>query len=98
MSDASSADISTMSIGMLSTTGRRSIRVRRRARAASSAAVSGPRTRSAMAPAVAARDPWSILKFDHSAPAGVSAASTSSGVRLFAASVSPVSVLVKPGP
>jgi hypothetical protein len=51
-----------------------------------------------MAPAVVAKAPWSILKFDHSVSAGVSAASMSSGVRFFAASVSPVRVFVKPGP
>ncbi len=39
-----------------------------------------------------------MRKFDVSAAAGVSPASTSKGVRLFAASVRPVSVLVRPGP
>jgi hypothetical protein len=39
-----------------------------------------------------------MRKFDRSAAAGVSAASTSSGVRLFAASVSPVIAFVSPGP
>src|SRR5829696_6062187 len=68
------------------------------ARAASSAAVFAPRTRPAIAPATVARAPWSILKFDQSVSASVSAASTSTGVRFFAASVSPVSVSVKPGP
>jgi hypothetical protein len=94
----SSQSTSTTLIGMLSTTGRRSTRVRLSARTASFAAVSGPRTRSAITPAVAASPPWSILKFDQSASAGVSAASTSSGVRLLAASVNAVSVFVKPGP
>ncbi len=67
-----------------------------RARAASSAAVSGPRTRSTIASTV--RAPWSILKFDQSIWGGVSAASKSIGVRLLANSVSAVSVFVKPGP
>ena len=39
-----------------------------------------------------------MRKFERSAAAGVSAASSSSGVRLLAASVSPVIVFVRPGP
>ena len=96
--DDSSEGISTTLIGMLSTTGRRSTCVRLSARAASSAAVFAPRTRSTIAPAAVARAPWSILKFDQNVSTGISAASTNTGVRFFAASASPVSELVKPGP
>ena len=39
-----------------------------------------------------------MRKFDRSAAAGTSAASSTSGVRLFAASVSPVIAFVSPGP
>ena len=60
--------------------------------------MSGPCTRSATAPTASTRPVWSIRKFERSAAAGVSAASTSSGVRLLAASVSPVIVFVSPGP
>ena len=41
---------------------------------------------------------WSMRKLEVSAAAGASPASTSSGVRLLTASVSPVTVLVSPGP
>ena len=39
-----------------------------------------------------------MRKFDRSAALGGSGASTMSGVRLFAASVNPVTVFVSPGP
>ena len=58
----------------------------------------GPWTRSATAPTDVTSASWSIRKFERSAAAGVSAASTISGVRLFAASVSPVIAFVSPGP
>ena len=85
------------SSGSISTTARRSTRARRTARATSAIAVSGPCTRSATAPTDSTRPVWSIRKFERSAAAGVSAASSSSGVRLLAASVSPVIVFVSPG-
>ena len=78
-----------MSIGSISTTGRRSVSARWYARCASSAAVFGLWTRSAIAPTDSTRSCWSIRKFDVSAAAGVSPASTSSGVRLLAASAEP---------
>ena len=83
---------------MLSTTGRRSTRARRSARAVSAAAVAPEWMRSGTAPSVAVRPGWSIAKFERIAARGASPASTSSGVRLLAASVSPVSAFVKPGP
>ena len=83
---------------MLSRTGRRSTCARRNARATSSAALSPECTRSAAAPTVVASAAWSSRKFERSAAAGASPASSSSGVRLLAASVSPVIALVKPGP
>ena len=64
----------------------------------SSTAVSGERTRRGTAPTDAAIASWSIRKFDRTAAAAVSAASTSSGVRLLAASVMPVIALVSPQP
>ncbi len=88
----------TRSIGTLSTTGRHSSRARRNARIVSSPAVSALQTRSTAAPVSRANAAWSTLKFDHSVAAGVSAATTSIGVWLFAASVMCVSVFVKPGP
>ena len=86
------------SSGSISTTARRSTRARRTARATSAIAVAGPCTRSATAPTDSTSPVWSIRKFERRAAAGVSAASTSSGVRLLAASVSPVTALVSPGP
>ena len=86
------------SSGMLSSTGRRSASARRKARAVSAAALSPECTRSATAPTVSASPAWSSRKFDRSAAAGASPAISSSGVRALAASVSPVIVLVKPGP
>ena len=86
------------SSGMLSTTGRRSTRARRSARAVSAAAVAPEWMRSGTPPSVAVRPGWSIAKFERIAARGASPASTSSGVRLFAASVRPVSAFVKPGP
>jgi hypothetical protein len=86
------------SSGSISTTARRSTRARRTARATSASAVSGPYTRSATAPTASTSPAWSIRKFDRKAAAGVSAASSRSGVRLLAASVNPVIVFVSPGP
>ena len=86
------------SSGMLSTTGRRSACARCRARAVSAAAVSPEWMRSGIAPSVRATPSWSTRKFDRSAAAGASPHTSSSGVRALAASVSPVSAFVKPGP
>ena len=86
------------SSGMLSSTGRRSTSARRYARATSSAALAPEWTRSAAAPTVVASAAWSRRKFERNAAAGASPASSSSGVRALAASVSPVIALVKPGP
>ena len=86
------------SSGRLSRTGRRSTCARRSARAASSAALAPECTRSAAAPTVVASVAWSSRKFERSAAAGASPATSSSGVRLLAASVRPVIALVKPGP
>ena len=95
---AAGAGCACTSSGMLSSTGRRSTSARRSARAVSSAALAPECTRSATAPTVVASAAWSSRKFERSAPAGASPASSSSGVRLFAASVNPVIALVKPGP
>ena len=87
------------SSGSISTTARRSTRARRTARATSAIAVCRARARARpTAPTASTRPAWSIRKFERSAAAGVSAASSSSGVRLLAASVSPVIVFVSPGP
>ena len=64
----------------------------------SATAVAGPWTRSATAPTDSTSAAWSILKFERICAAGVSAASSTSGVRIFAASVSPVIAFVSPGP
>ena len=64
----------------------------------SAAAVAPEWMRSGTAPSVAAIAGWSMRKFERIAARGASPASTSSGVRLLAASVSPVSMFVKPGP
>jgi hypothetical protein len=61
-------------------------------------AVSAEWIRSATAPTLRARASWSILKFDRTAAAWVSAVRTISGVRLFAASPIPVMALVNPQP
>ena len=66
---------------MLSRTGRRSTCARRSARATSSAALAPECTRSAAAPTVVASAAWSSRKFERSAAAGASPASSSSGVR-----------------
>ena len=50
------------------------------------------------APTAVTSASWSMRKFERTAAAPVSAASTSSGVRLFAASVMPVIALVSPQP
>ncbi len=55
-------------------------------------------TRSATAPTAVTSASWSMRKLERTAAAPVSAASTSSGVRLFAASVMPVMALVSPQP
>ncbi len=86
------------SSGSINTTARRSTVARRTARATSAIAVCGPCTRSATAPTDCTRPAWSIRKFERRAAAGVSAAITMTGVRLLAASVRPVTVLVSPGP
>ena len=54
--------------------------------------------RSETAPTERTISACSTWKFDLTAPVGTSPASTSSGVRLFAASPMPVSALVSPGP
>ena len=54
--------------------------------------------RSGTAPIAATAASWSMRKLLRTAGPGVSAVSTSSGVRLFAASVIPVSALVSPQP
>lgn len=64
----------------------------------SCSALPGEWTRSATAPTAVTSAPWSIRKFDRTAAAPVSAASTINGVRLFAASVIPVIALVNPQP
>jgi hypothetical protein len=92
---ASAVPASTPS-GRFSSTGLRSIRARCTARAESAIAVSGLWTRSASAPTDTASAAWSMRKFER-APS-LSAARSSSGVRLFAASVRPVAVFVRPGP
>ena len=94
----SSVSVTWTSSGRLSTTARRSTNARRTARAASATAVAGPCTRSATAPTDSTSAPWSILKFERICAAGVSAASSTSGVRLLAASVRPVIAFVRPGP
>ena len=86
------------SSGAMSTTARRSTRARRTARATSATAVPGPWTRSATAPTERTSAAWSMRKFERIAAAGVSAATSTSGVRLLAASVSPVIAFVSPGP
>ncbi|MBD2900778.1 hypothetical protein amrb99_97870 [Actinomadura sp. RB99] len=77
---------------------RRSASAVRQARATSASAVSGECTRSGTAPTAAASAAWSIRKFERTADAATSPASTSSGVRLLAASAMPVTALVRPGP
>ena len=86
------------SSGIISTTARRSTMARRTARVVSATALAGPCTRSATAPTDSTSASWSILKFERICAAGVSAASSTTGVRLLAASVSPVMALVSPGP
>ena len=86
------------SSGRLSTTVRRSALARRTARIASSTAESAVAARSWAAPTAAASPAWSSAKLDRAPAAPVSAASTTIGVRLFAASAIPVSALVSPGP
>src|SRR5205807_1782980 len=77
------------SIGMLTTTGRRSVRALPHARTTSSTAVSALPSGSESAPTDSASPPWSMRKLECRAPAAVSPAITSSGVRLLAASASP---------
>ncbi len=64
----------------------------------SAAAEAGECSRSGTAPTAEARAATSMRKLDRTAAAATSAASTSSGVRLLAASVMPVIALVSPGP
>jgi hypothetical protein len=66
------------------------------ATAACPTASSGDVTRIGTAPTASARAAWSTKKFDRREVA--SAVTTTIGVRLFAASVMPVSALVSPGP
>ena len=80
--------------GRFTRTVRRSSRAMENARIASSTAVSADDTRMAWAPTARAMAAWSIAKLEVAAVA--SAANTSSGVRLFAASVIPVIALVRP--
>ncbi len=77
---------------------RRSTSAWRSARAVSATADAGVCTRSAAAPTAAASASWATRKLERTADAPVSAARTTSGVRLFAASVIPVIALVSPGP
>ncbi len=86
------------SSGRLRTTVRRCVTAVRHARAASATAVRGAWTRSGTAPTARASPSWSTRKFERTAAAAVSAASTSMGVRLLAASVMPVMALVSPQP
>ncbi len=94
----SSTEAACTSSGRFKTTARRSTSARRTARAVSATAVAGECTRSDTAPTAVTSASWSILKFERSCAAGVSAASSSTGVRLLAASVSPVIAFVSPGP
>ena len=64
----------------------------------SSTADSGLCTRSGTAPTLRISASWSMRKFEPTAEPATSAASTTSGVRLFAASVIPVIPLVRPQP
>ncbi len=64
----------------------------------SAAAEAGEWSRSGTAPTAEARAATSMRKLDRTAAAATSAASTTSGVRLLAASVMPVTALVSPGP
>ncbi len=70
----------------------------RYARTVSASAEAGEWTRSATAPTALTSASWSMRKLDRTAAAPVSAASTNSCVRLFAASVMPVIALVSPQP
>ncbi len=58
----------------------------------------GVASRTEAAPTASTSAAWSMRKFECSAAAGVSAASTSSGVRLLTASAIPVIAFVRPGP
>ncbi len=64
----------------------------------SAAALAPEWMRSTPAPSVAATPAWSTRKFELRAAAGASPVTSSSGVRALAASVSPVSAFVNPGP
>ena len=93
--DSAGVDSACTSSGRLSSTVRRSWVARRTARTTSATAEAAD-TRSATAPTETASASWSIWKFERGEVA--SAASTTSGVRLLAASVMPVSALVSPQP
>ena len=82
--------------GRFSRTTRRSATAVRTAAAACSAAPAADVTRRGTAPTAAARAAWSTAKFERGAVA--SAARTTRGVRLLAASVTPVRALVRPEP
>ena len=86
------------SSGRLSTTVRRCRAQVPYARTTSSTADAAVCTRSGTAPTARTAASWSMRKLDRTAAPAVSAASTSSGVRLFAASAIPVSALVRPQP
>ena len=64
----------------------------------SAAAEAGECSRSGTAPTAVASAATSMRKLEDTAGPATSAASTSSGVRLLAASVMPVTALVSPGP
>jgi hypothetical protein len=85
-------------MGMLSTTVRRSLRAVRKARTTSASALAAEWTRSGTAPPERARPGWSMAKFERTAEAVASAASTMSGVRDLAASTMPVVAFVSPQP
>ena len=87
-----------MSSGSASTTVRRSATAVRYARTVSSTAKPAECSRAGVAPTAVAIAATSMRKFEWTAAAATSAARTSIGVRLFAASVMPVIALVSPGP
>ncbi|WP_344904504.1 hypothetical protein [Streptosporangium longisporum] len=80
----------------MSRTVRRSSRATRKASVTSAAAVRAEAIRSGTAPTASASAAWSTKKLERRSV--TSPASTTSGVRLLAASVTPVIALVSPGP
>jgi hypothetical protein len=85
-------------IGRLSTTVRRSSRARRNACTTSFSALAAEFTRCGLASTESASPDWSIEKFVGTGAGADSAASTSIGVRLLAASPMPVTAFVSPQP